>query len=69
MKADDRVTFLEGKHAGEMWFVNHIEVAYWDDENGVRHASYDVSVVPNKGDYVAFYAEYDNLKVVDVEVF
>ena len=65
MKQYDKVTFLEGKRAGEIWFVNHIQVAYWDDDNGVRHASYDISLVPNVGAFVAIDADYNNLKVVE----
>jgi hypothetical protein len=65
MKIGDEVVFLHGKHAGEIWFVNHIEVAYWDDDDGVRHASYDVSVVPNVGAFCAMNADYDNLQLVE----
>ena len=64
MKANDKVRFVRGRHAGETWFVNHVEVAYWDDDNGVRHTSYDISVVPSIGAIVAKVAKFEDLEVI-----
>jgi hypothetical protein len=65
MKNGDKVAFLKGKRAGQVWFVHDIAVGYWDDDNGVRHANYTVSVVPKIGAFCALDADYDNLKVVE----
>ena len=64
MKVNDKVRFVRGRHAGETWFVNHVEVAYWSDDDGVRHAEYDVSVVPSVGATVAKVARFEDLEVI-----
>ena len=65
MKKGDEVVFLHGKRAGEIWFVNHIQLSYWHDDEGDAYASYDVSVVPTLDARCAMVADYDNLQLVE----
>ena len=65
MKNGDKVAFLKGKRAGQVWFVHDIAVGYWCDDEGREHENYTVSVVPSVGAFCALHANYDNLQVVE----
>jgi hypothetical protein len=65
MQVGDKVTFLKGKRAGQVWIVRQLEVGYWCDDEGREHENYTVGVVPNESAMIMLDADYNNLQVVE----